>query len=169
MWVWAAIFLLGYNEMMALVYNPIWLLIIVVLGFFGWTVYQELDVDAEMQRGLLPGALALGAKFVPTVKSVFARTVETVTETIKHYAENPEEAQAQFNAVRERISRNLGSPSPVRELPSVEDSDSGVSTSNSLATGVGAVRQRKAASPGQIEMSSLSDSSSSTLQSPAFA
>jgi hypothetical protein len=39
---------------------------------------QELEVDAELQRGLLPGAVALAAKFGPTVKSVLYRTFETV-------------------------------------------------------------------------------------------
>ena len=40
------------------------------------TVYEEMEVDAEMQRGLLPGALALSAKFVPSLRAVAARTVE---------------------------------------------------------------------------------------------
>lgn len=37
---------------------------------FAKTVYQELEVDTEMQHGLLPGCLALAAKFVPTMKQV---------------------------------------------------------------------------------------------------
>ncbi len=40
------------------------------------TVYEEMEVDAEMQRGLLPGALALSAKFVPALRAVAYRTVE---------------------------------------------------------------------------------------------
>lgn len=45
--------------------------ILLVVGLlFAKTVYQELDVDSEMQHGLLPGSLALAAKFVPTMKQV---------------------------------------------------------------------------------------------------
>ena len=33
----------------------------------------ELDVDGEMQRGLLPGLLALSAKFLPTIREVSAQ------------------------------------------------------------------------------------------------
>jgi hypothetical protein len=44
------------------------------------TVYEEMEVDAEMQRGLLPGALALSAKFVPALRAVAARTVEVCGE-----------------------------------------------------------------------------------------
>ena len=39
---------------------------------------QELDVDTEMQRGMLPGAMALSAKFVPVVQRVSQKTLEAV-------------------------------------------------------------------------------------------
>ena len=38
------------------------------------TVYVEMEVDAEMQRGLLPGALALSGKLWPAVQTVVRRT-----------------------------------------------------------------------------------------------
>lgn len=41
---------------------------LVVGLLFAKTVYTELEVDTEMQHGLLPGSLALAAKFVPTMK-----------------------------------------------------------------------------------------------------
>ncbi len=31
---------------------------------------QEMDVEAEMARGLLPGSIALSSKFVPAIKKV---------------------------------------------------------------------------------------------------
>lgn len=43
-----------------------------------WCIHlflQELDVDAEMQRGLLPGAIALSGKFMPAVRGVAQRSV----------------------------------------------------------------------------------------------
>ncbi len=43
---------------------------------------QELDVDTEMQRGLLPGAMALSAKFVPVVQRVSQRTAEAVKDFV---------------------------------------------------------------------------------------
>ena len=38
------------------------------------TVYEEMEVDAEMQRGLLPGLLALSVKLWPAVQTVARRT-----------------------------------------------------------------------------------------------
>lgn len=43
---------------------------------------QELDVDTEMQRGMLPGAMALSAKFVPVVQQVSRKTLEAVKEFV---------------------------------------------------------------------------------------
>jgi len=43
---------------------------------------QELDVDTEMQRGMLPGAMALSAKFVPALQRVSQKTLEAVKEFV---------------------------------------------------------------------------------------
>ena len=43
---------------------------------------QELDVDTEMQRGMLPGAMALSAKFVPVVQRVSQKTLEAVKDFV---------------------------------------------------------------------------------------
>ena len=47
----------------------------IILGLlFAKTVYEELDVDAAMQHGLLPGALSLAGNFWPAIKAVSKRT-----------------------------------------------------------------------------------------------
>ena len=48
------------------------------LFLFGRTLYFELDVDGEMQKGSLPGAISLAHKFVPASKAVLGRTLEAV-------------------------------------------------------------------------------------------
>ena len=39
-------------------------------------------MDTEMQRGMLPGAMALSAKFVPVVQQVSRKTLEAVKEFV---------------------------------------------------------------------------------------
>lgn len=135
----AAMVILGFNEFMAVLYNPLWLLLLLLLFLFGRTVYQvrgggvgggsgwggggvsreqrlagmavvlslespasaglpallhadlrssdplltpttlaqEMDVEAEMARGLLPGAIALSGKFMPALRKVAAQTVNS--------------------------------------------------------------------------------------------
>lgn len=83
LWAIGAMLFLGYNEFITVLYNPLWLVLLVLAGLFGKTVYDELEVDAEMQRGLLPGALALSHKFVPAIKRVARRSVHALTEWVK--------------------------------------------------------------------------------------
>ncbi|KAI8105747.1 hypothetical protein M9434_000329 [Picochlorum sp. BPE23] len=76
--VWAilAMFVLGFNELVSVLRNPLWLITLLILLAFARTVYVELDVEGEMQNGLLPGVMALSVKFVPTVQKVVYRVIE---------------------------------------------------------------------------------------------
>ena len=51
-------------------------------------------MDTEMQRGMLPGAMALSAKFVPVVQRVSQKTLEAV----KDFVADPK-------ALSEKVSR----------------------------------------------------------------
>ncbi|KDD71685.1 hypothetical protein H632_c4566p0, partial [Helicosporidium sp. ATCC 50920] len=75
MWAIAAMLVLGFDEAMAVLRNPLWLLLLVLLGLFVRTVYVELDVETELSAGLLPGAISLAAKVGPTLRRVVARSV----------------------------------------------------------------------------------------------
>lgn len=70
LWALAAMVVLGFNEFLALLYNPLMLLLLIALLLFAKTVYSELDIDAEMEAGLLPGLLSIMHKLVPTVTLV---------------------------------------------------------------------------------------------------
>lgn len=70
LWAVAAMVILGFNEFMALLYNPLVLLLLIAVLLFGKTVYAELDIDAELEAGLLPGLLSIMHKFVPTLTLV---------------------------------------------------------------------------------------------------
>lgn len=75
-WAILAMIFLGYNEFVAVVFSPVLLLALIVVVLFIRSLYIEMDVDAEMQKGALPGAVSLAGKFVPSVKSVSQRTVD---------------------------------------------------------------------------------------------
>lgn len=152
LWAIVAMVVLGFDEFVAVLYNPLWLVLLLLLFLFARTVYQvgaaqgggccwgdacaaqaggckkrgagtwgrhlavawrrgpatllhhglrrllhtnthtipcpharlthplapqEMDVEAEMQRGLLPGAIALSSKFVPALKKVTFQTMDS--------------------------------------------------------------------------------------------
>lgn len=70
LWAIAAIAVLGLNEFLVVLYNPLWLLLLILIFLFGKTVYQELDIDGELQAGLLPGLLSISVKLWPTLTQV---------------------------------------------------------------------------------------------------
>ena len=78
LWALAAIGVLGWNEAVAMLYNPVWLIIILLLGLFSYSLYKELDVDAELQHGPLPAALSLAANFLPATRRVMGRTGQSL-------------------------------------------------------------------------------------------
>ena len=98
--VWAiiAMFVLGFNELVSVIRNPLWLLTVLLLLAFARTVYEELDVEGEMQNGLLPGVMVLSSKFIPTMRKVIRRTIEALkkilegppeSNTTEYIAESP--------------------------------------------------------------------------------
>ena len=70
LWALAAIAILGLNEFLVVLYNPLWLLLLIMVFLYGKTVYQELDIDGELQAGLLPGLLSISVKLWPTLTKV---------------------------------------------------------------------------------------------------
>lgn len=78
LWALAAIAVLGFNEAVAVLYNPFWLILLPLLGLFAWSLYKELDVDAELQHGPLPAALSISAKFLPATQRVASRSGRTL-------------------------------------------------------------------------------------------
>ena len=61
---------LGWNEFVAVVWNPIYLILGFLAFVFGWMLYSELDVDARMQQGWVSGALAIWSNFGDALRSV---------------------------------------------------------------------------------------------------
>ena len=59
-------------------------------------IMQELDVDTEMARGLLPGALALSGKVMPAVTRVAHRTADAFRE----FLHDPQARRRQHDTMR---------------------------------------------------------------------
>jgi hypothetical protein len=70
MWALAAIMFLGWNEFMAVLWNPVLLIAGLLAFMFGYQMYNELDVDAELQRGWVMGAMNIWSKLGDVLKSV---------------------------------------------------------------------------------------------------
>ncbi|WOK91346.1 protein ROOT HAIR DEFECTIVE 3 [Canna indica] len=75
-WAIAAIVVLGFNEFMTLLRNPLYLGFIFIVFLVGKAIWVQLDIPGEFRNGALPGLLSLSTKFLPTVMSILKRLAD---------------------------------------------------------------------------------------------
>ncbi|KAJ3701927.1 hypothetical protein LUZ61_005632 [Rhynchospora tenuis] len=75
-WAIGAMLVLGFNEIMMLLRNPLWLAFIFVAYLVGKAMWVQLDITGDFRHGFLPGILSLSTKFVPTVMSILKKLAE---------------------------------------------------------------------------------------------
>lgn len=124
LWALLAIVFLGWNEFMSVLWNPVYLITVIAAVLFFKTLYSELDVDAEMARGALPGMIAIGTKLMPAVQRVTARTIEAVADlsnvASQRLQEQTQQAGVSVGAASSPAARaaagGASRPSPVRRV-----------------------------------------------------
>ncbi|KAF3450609.1 hypothetical protein FNV43_RR06698 [Rhamnella rubrinervis] len=90
-WAIVALIVLGFNEFMTLLRNPLYLGLIFVVFLLGQALWVQLDISGEFRNGALPGILSLSTKFLPTVMNIIKRLAE---EGQRSTANDPQRNQA---------------------------------------------------------------------------
>ncbi|KAK9923614.1 hypothetical protein M0R45_032022 [Rubus argutus] len=75
-WAILALVVLGFNEFMTLLRNPLYLLVIFVAFLLLKALWVQLDISGEFRNGALPGLLSLSTKFVPTIMNMMKRLAD---------------------------------------------------------------------------------------------
>lgn len=75
-WALCAIVVLGFNEFMALLRNPLYLVFIFVAYLVGKAVYVQLDIAREFEHGIVPGMISVSSKLLPTVMNLLKKLAE---------------------------------------------------------------------------------------------
>ncbi|KAK3018684.1 hypothetical protein RJ639_003115 [Escallonia herrerae] len=75
-WAIVALIVLGYNEFITLLRNPLYLLVIFVAFLLSKALWVQLDISGEFRHGALPGLLSLSTRFLPTVMNLLRRLAE---------------------------------------------------------------------------------------------
>lgn len=75
-WAIVAMILLGFNEFMTLLRNPLWLLVLFVGYLLSKALWVQLNIPGEFQHGFLPGILSLSTRFLPTVMNLLKNLAE---------------------------------------------------------------------------------------------
>ncbi|XP_059638453.1 protein ROOT HAIR DEFECTIVE 3-like [Cornus florida] len=75
-WAIVALIVLGFNEFMTLLRNPLYLGVIFVAFLLIKALWVQLDISGEFRNGALPGLLSLSTKFLPTVMNILRKLAE---------------------------------------------------------------------------------------------
>lgn len=75
-WAIVALLILGFNEFMLLLRNPLYLGLLFVLFLLAKALWVQLDVAGVFQHGALSGILQLSTKFLPTVMGILKRLAD---------------------------------------------------------------------------------------------
>ncbi|RAL42419.1 hypothetical protein DM860_017599 [Cuscuta australis] len=75
-WAIVAMVVLGFNEFMTLLRNPLYLGVIFVAYLILKALWVQLDISGEFRNGALPGLISLSSKFLPTVMNLLKKLAE---------------------------------------------------------------------------------------------
>ncbi|WVZ22407.1 hypothetical protein V8G54_000951 [Vigna mungo] len=108
-WAIAAMVILGFNEFMTLLRNPLYLGVIFVGYLLIKALWVQLDISGEFRNGALPAIISLSTKFVPTIMNLMKKLAE---EGQNHAANNPQRTPSKNSysdsqAVSSSASSNL--------------------------------------------------------------
>ncbi|KAJ4901604.1 Protein ROOT HAIR DEFECTIVE 3-like protein 2 [Raphanus sativus] len=117
-WAIVLMIVLGFNELMMLLRNPLYLLGLFVAFLLSKALWVQLDVPREFQHGALAGVLSVTSKFLPTVMNLLRKLAEEAqgktTQGVPEYSasqsyRHQSPSHSVSNTVAESVSSNISS------------------------------------------------------------
>ncbi|KAK9226990.1 hypothetical protein WN943_012038 [Citrus x changshan-huyou] len=93
-WAILAMAVLGFNEFMLLLKNPLYLMILFVAYLLLRALWVQMDIAAEFRHGALPGILSISSKFLPTIMNLIRRLAEEAQGQRPPEASRPQQSLA---------------------------------------------------------------------------
>ncbi|XP_061371102.1 protein ROOT HAIR DEFECTIVE 3 homolog 1-like [Gastrolobium bilobum] len=112
-WAIVALVILGFNEFMTLLRNPLYLGVIFVGFLLIKALWAQLDIKGEFRHGALPGIISLSTKFIPTIMNLIKKLAD---EGHSPATNNPRRNQSNHNAVAAGSAMSSSASSDVTSL-----------------------------------------------------
>ncbi|KAJ6761106.1 PROTEIN SEY1 [Salix purpurea] len=126
-WAIVAMVVLGFNEFMVLLRNPLYLLVLFVVYLLSKALWVQMDITGEFRNGALPGILSISSRLLPTVMNLLRRLAEEAQGR-----QAPEAPMQQSFSLQN--SRNQTQPDPISStLPESSVSSSCISSTDNEA------------------------------------
>ncbi|KAE8734346.1 Protein ROOT HAIR DEFECTIVE 3-like protein 2 [Hibiscus syriacus] len=72
-WAIVAMVVLGFNEFMLLLRNPLYLMVLFVAYLLSKAMWVQMDIPGQFQHGTLAGLISISSRFLPTVMNLLKR------------------------------------------------------------------------------------------------
>ncbi|XP_057459098.1 protein ROOT HAIR DEFECTIVE 3-like [Lotus japonicus] len=109
-WAIVALIILGFNEFMTLLRNPLYLGLIFGGYLLIKALWVQLDVAGEFRHGALPGILSLSSKFFPTIMNLIRKLSEAgQSPATNNPRRNPSQSNSNVTTAGSAISSSTSS------------------------------------------------------------
>ncbi|XP_010536351.1 PREDICTED: protein ROOT HAIR DEFECTIVE 3 homolog 2 [Tarenaya hassleriana] len=117
-WAVVLMIVLGFNEFMMLLRNPLYLLGLFVAFLLSKALWVQLDIPGEFQHGALAGLLSISSKFLPTVMNLLRKLAEEAQGAATQGAPKPPEYLASQNYSQQSPSNHISRTIPESSVSS---------------------------------------------------
>ena len=76
---------MGWNEFIALLYNPVLLVLLILLFVFGRAVYTRIDIAAELEKGFIPALISISLKLTPILVEVAGQFAGQIKDALEQH------------------------------------------------------------------------------------
>uniref|UniRef100_A0ACD6A273 Uncharacterized protein n=1 Tax=Avena sativa TaxID=4498 RepID=A0ACD6A273_AVESA len=108
-WAMVAIAILGFNEIMTLLRNPIYLFLVFVGYLVAKALAVQLDIGREFQNGMVPGILSVSVKLLPSMQNLLRKVATDLQQ--------PQGQQQQQQGQQQRQQGQQHRPQAAAEAP----------------------------------------------------
>ncbi|GLT59945.1 hypothetical protein SLA2020_327380 [Shorea laevis] len=124
LWAIVAMVVLGFNEFMMLLRNPLYLMVLFVLYLLSKALWVQMGVAEQFQHGTLAGFITISSRFLPTVMNLLKRLVEEAQGHTTPEAPRPSPSLSAHSL------RNQGQPNPMSASVPESSVSSNISSSD---------------------------------------
>ena len=93
LWTILAMLVLGWNELVSLLYNPILLILLIIVFIFGRAIVQRINLAEEMEKGFIPALISIGMKLTPIVIEVSQQFAWQIMAAIEKNSDKGQESR----------------------------------------------------------------------------
>ncbi|XP_009341194.2 protein ROOT HAIR DEFECTIVE 3 homolog 2 isoform X2 [Pyrus x bretschneideri] len=148
-WAIMAMIVLGFNEFMMLLKNPLYLMVLFVAFLLSKALWVQMDITGQFQHGALSGILSISSRFLPTVMNLLRKLAEEAQGN-----QTPEAQRRPVSLSSQSYRNETPQPNPATSSFPESSVSSNISSSDTgMEYSSPPLRQRRTANVEEVESS----------------